>query len=530
MTSNSVALRTVAEWQFASDRQYESPFADVLVEAAFTSPSGRRLLQPAFYDGGGIWKVRFNPGEIGDWRYELRSRPRNDELTAEGTFTVTDRPARGFLKATPRDAWGFRYEAGDPVLLLGDTVYDLFGMAYNGGDIESFLRRRVAQGFNLFRTRVSVSRFHPPAGHCEWARRRTWPWGGSETAPRLDLFNLDWFANVDRCMRLFEELEVGIEMIMEGWGFEFPFNHRAVFTAEWEQLWMRYLIARYDAFNAVYFWTPLNEYEYYPNGDWHHKPAADRWALRVARWIKETAPHGHIVSMHNGPVLPPFAERFKADPEAVDAIMFQFWGSRDRKNGWLALGIEEQISESLSGWPGSAVFAEWGYERNPELELKLPIHEFCDRNHTRRGAWRGAFSGLGIIHGFENSWSPWMILDKDQPGVGDLIQIRRFFRDIAPFERLRPADIVSGDHPVGFRPLSLATRERDMIAIYFPAGGVASLREQIIDPAYWFDPRSGALHDVGQKEVTSIAAPAEADAEGPPLDWVFVSGKTIPRT
>ena len=56
---------------------------------------------------------------------------------------------------------------------------------------------------------------------------------------------------------------------MEGWGFEFPFNHRTWFTAEWEELWLRYLIARYDAYNCVWFWTPLNEYEYYPNGDWH---------------------------------------------------------------------------------------------------------------------------------------------------------------------------------------------------------------------------------------------------------------------
>ena len=38
---------------------------------------------------------------------------------------------------------------------------------------------------------------------------------------------------------------MGIEMIMEAWGFEFPFNHRAVFTAEYEALWLRYLIAHY---------------------------------------------------------------------------------------------------------------------------------------------------------------------------------------------------------------------------------------------------------------------------------------------
>lgn len=522
MTNRTVSLRTVAEWHFTSSLDYASPFADVLVEATFTAPSGRRVTQPAFYDGNGVWKVRFNPGETGDWRYELRSRPHNSDLAGEGAFLVADAEVRGFLKATPGDAWGFRFESGEPAFFLGDTIYDIFGMAYNGGDVEGFLRRRIAQGFNLFRARLSVSRFHPPAGHCEWAVRRTWPWGGSETAPRFDLFNLDWFANVDRCMQLFEELGVGVEMIMEGWGFEFPFNHRSVFTAEWEQLWMRYLIARYDAFNAVHFWTPLNEYEYYPNGDWHHTPAADRWALRIARWIKETAPHGHVVTMHNGPVIPPFAERFKADPEAVDAIMFQFWGSRDRESGWLAAGIEEQIAESLAGWKGSAVFAEWGYERNPAFELKLPIHEFCDRSHTRRGAWRGAFSGHGIIHGFENSWSPWMVLDRDQPGVADLVQVGRFFTGIVPFARLRPADMIIGDYPSGYRPLVLASPDHDIVAIYFPAAGTAALKEPIAGSARWFDPRSGELSDAGLNGLSTIAAPVGVDENGRPLDWVLV--------
>ncbi len=92
---------------------------------------------------------------------------------------------------------------------------------------------------------------------------------------------------------------------MEAWGFEFPFNSRNIFVPEWEELWLRYLIARYDAFRAVAVWTLMNEYEFYPNGDWHYKPVADRWAIRVARWVKSVASHGHPVAVYNGPRLPP---------------------------------------------------------------------------------------------------------------------------------------------------------------------------------------------------------------------------------
>ena len=139
---------------------------------------------------------------------------------------MTPREARGFLRATPDQGFGFTYENGDPVFLFGDTVYNLFGMAHCGGDVEGFLRRRKQQGFNILRIRVPVSPFHHPDGYSDWQTRRTWAWGGSEQEPMFDRFNLDYFATVDRVVQLCEDLDIGIEMIMEGWGFEFPFNHR----------------------------------------------------------------------------------------------------------------------------------------------------------------------------------------------------------------------------------------------------------------------------------------------------------------
>ncbi|HEX5416808.1 MAG TPA: putative collagen-binding domain-containing protein, partial [Chloroflexota bacterium] len=296
----------------------------------------------------------------------------------------------------------------------------------------------------------------------------------------------------------------------------------------WEELWLRYLIARYDAYNCVYVWTLLNEYEFYPNGDWHYKPVADRWAMRVARWIKGLAPHGHVVAVHNGPREPAFARRFAADPEAIDAILFQEWGTRDAENGWLAAGIEETIQKSLAGWRGSAVFAEYGYERNPNLPLLIPSHRYCDEEHTRRGAWRGAFRGLGVIHGFENSWGPFLVLGEDQPGLAYLLQLRRFFTEIVPFHRLRPAPelIVAGNQPIGHRPLALASAERDRIAVYFPAGDAAELLlpRRSGYHAEWFDPRGGERQPASVEEsgeALRVVAPATRWA-GHPADWVLV--------
>lgn len=524
--SDRLRLRTVGEWALRAKRTYAAPYADVHLDVLFTAPSGRVATIPAFYDGEGTWRVRFNPNEVGDWRFRTVARLPDPGLEAEGAFTVVPNESRGFVKATPGQGWGFAYENGDPILVFGDTAYHLFAMAYEGLDVGSFLERRAEQGFNLLRVRFPVSRFHGPAGHNLWQTKRTWPWGGSEQAPRFDQINLDYFRTVDEVVRQVDALGLGLELIMEGWGFEFPFNSRQIFLPVWEQLWMRYLIARYDAFNATWFWTPLNEYEYYPNGDWNYKPVSDRWQLEAARWIKATAPHGHPVAAHNGPTLPPFAERFATDPTAIDLILFQEWGDRSEGACWLGTGIEESIDASLAGWGGSAVLAEWGYERNPAFDLNLPHHEFCDPDHTHRGGWRGAFRGLGLIAGFENSWGPWAVLDEDQPGLAYLLHLRRFFTEVVPFADLRPAaDVVAGgDTATGHRPLALATAARDTVAVYLPTGGSVTVRGNAAGGrAIWFDPRTGETCPAqGQADADGARFDAPVGGGARPDDWVLV--------
>jgi hypothetical protein len=523
----------VGEWRVGSRSGYRNPFVDVRVSGAFEGPSGQLITVPAFYDGRDekgrdVWGLRFNPDEAGAWHYEIFAQPTDADLAWGGHFEVTDHAHRGSLRATPGVAWGFCYEDGQPVFLLGDTVYNLFGMAHCGGDVTSFLERRARQGFNLLRIRLPVSPFHPPDGRSQWQTRRTWPWGGSEQSPRFDRFNLDYFRTVDGVVDTVERLGLGIEMIMEAWGFEYPFCDRGAFTAEWEELWMRYLIARYDAFNCVYFWTLMNEYEYYPDGNWHRSRfgVEDLWAMRVGRWVKRVAQHGHIVSVHNGPRQPSFGGRFALDPEAIDAIMFQTWGTRGIDDGWLAAGVEEDIEAALADWPGSAVLSEYGYERNPELDLLMPTHEGCGPEHTRRGAWRGAFCGLGVVHGFENSWGPWMILEEDQPGLTYLLHLQEFFSAEVPFDRLQPAPelLTVGGRRKGQRPLVLASGDRHWVLAYLPAGGACELAlpEDGLFRARWYDPRGGVfLEPLSYVSGRSEFVPPVSEGAHPD-DWVLV--------
>jgi hypothetical protein len=316
-------------------------------------------------------------------------------------------------------------------------------------------------------------------------------------------------------------------MILEGWGDEFPFNSRNIFVAEWEELWFRYILARYDAYNAVWFWQLHNEYEYYPNGDWHYarNGVANRWAIRMAHLVRRLAPHGHVVAIHNGPEMPSFGQRFASDPTVIDTVMFQTWGTTSEAHGWLAAGIEDRIRESLHDWPGSAVLSEWGYEFNPELPPMMLGHRWCDADHTRRGAWRGAMSGVGIIHGFENSWGPFMELDEDQEGLEHLLHVRHFFSEVVPFDRLKPApDLVSStDQRRGHAPLGLASADGDVAVVYLPVGGEITVEHgNRFATGTWFNPRTGELGEASAVTGQVAFSPPEPKIGERPVDWVLI--------
>ena len=531
MSEQSTPVRAMREWAFETSRAYAEPFTDVRVSATFTDPSGAESTIEAFHDGDRTWRVRYNPSVAGRWSWRLGSNPPNSDFEQDGEFTVEQAEVRGFLRSTPGEGWGFTWESGEPVFILGDTTSHLIGMAHDSDDgareVRAFMERRAAQGFNLLRVRLPVSLFHPPDGYNTWQTRRLWAWGGSEQSPRFDRFNVPYFQTVDSVLRWADELGIGIELIMEGWGFEFPFNSRNIFVPEWEELWLRYLVARFDAFGSVTFWTLQNEYEYYPNGDWHYESngaVCDRWAIRVGHLMRRIAPHGHNIAIHNGPVMPSFGKRFASDPYVIDTVMFQTWGTVDERDGWLAAGIEDQIPKSLGDWLGSAILSEYGYEFNPDLPPMMLAHQYCDPDHTRRGAWRGAMSGLGIIQGFENTWGPAQVLDQDQAGLTSLLHLRHFFTGLVPFDRLQPVTGLarSSDSAAGHAPLAMATPERDIVVVYLPVGGEVSLEPGLAGhKEHWFDPRIGEM-TTHEQRANNVFTPPERPAGDHPDDWVLV--------
>jgi hypothetical protein len=120
-----------AEIALVADSSYDgaagepSPF-DLEVTAQVTSPSGKRLSVPGFFDGDGeggqagrIFKVRIAAGETGTWRWRMASEVpgldgRSGEIEVAGDLPGFFR--RGPIVATRRF---FRQPEGGPVFLTG---------------------------------------------------------------------------------------------------------------------------------------------------------------------------------------------------------------------------------------------------------------------------------------------------------------------------------------------------------------------------------------------------------------------------
>jgi hypothetical protein len=99
-----------------------NPFTDVHVDATFAS-AGREVVVPGFYDGDGVYHVRFSPPELGRWTW--RSTSTTPALDGRAGAVECVHPAgdnHGPVRVTP-DGYHFAYADGTPFRQIGTTSY-----------------------------------------------------------------------------------------------------------------------------------------------------------------------------------------------------------------------------------------------------------------------------------------------------------------------------------------------------------------------------------------------------------------------
>jgi hypothetical protein len=260
-----------------------NPFVDVEVSATFTQ-GDRRLRAEGFYDGDGIYRVRFMPEEPGEWAYTTASnRPELDVKT--GTLTVARASPGNHGPVRVRNTHHFAYADGTPYFPVGTTCY---AWTHQPAQLEEqTLATLKAAPFNKLRMCVfpkwyAYNRTEPPRNPFAGTPPDRW---------EFDRFNPEFFRHLETRVRQLRDLGIEADMILfhpydKGhWGFD-------RMPAVADDRYLRYVVARLAAYRNVW-WSLANEFDFMEK-----KTDAD-WE-RFLKVVTDADPYGHLRSIHNG--------------------------------------------------------------------------------------------------------------------------------------------------------------------------------------------------------------------------------------
>jgi len=262
-----------------------NPFVDVRVSAVFTDGTRTHEI-PGFYDGDGIYRVRFMPEAVGAWRYETKSN--RWELTGKlGSFNVTAAGKGNHGPVRVHNTYHFAYADGTPFKQIGTTIYNWLDTPEENQELT--LKTLASGPFNKARMLLTQqpspyqNKFAPPR----------WPFAGK--APRewdLARFNPEYFQHYEKRVAQLRELGIEADLILFNPYGKFGFE---TMDAAGDERYVRYVVARFGAFRNVW-WSLSNEYDFLRT-----KTEAD-WD-RLGVLVQQTDPYDHLRSIHNGALI-----------------------------------------------------------------------------------------------------------------------------------------------------------------------------------------------------------------------------------
>ncbi len=263
-----------------------NPFTDVALHARFTDGT-TTVETPGFYDGEGVYRIRFMPPRPGRWTYETFAN--RWELTGKlGEFTVTPASEGNHGPVRVRATYHFAHEDGTPFKPVGTTIYSWLDAPEDWQELT--LRTLASSPFNKARMLVTPQQnrfrdtFAPPR----------WPYEG--TPPRdwdLARFNPDFFRHHERRLLQLRALGIEADLILfhpygKAWGLD-------TLTPAQDERYLRYIVARFSALRNVW-WSLANEHDFIrtkTDADWD----------RLFQIVRDADPYGHLRSIHNGKLI-----------------------------------------------------------------------------------------------------------------------------------------------------------------------------------------------------------------------------------
>ncbi|MEZ4709566.1 MAG: DUF4038 domain-containing protein [Caldilineaceae bacterium] len=520
----------IAQWHcleltFQSTASYANPLQEVEFSADFSGPTGETQTIRGFWDGGAVWRVRFAPNAVGEWRYETRcADAANDGLHAQsGQFTCTPPthetrftqhgPVR--LAANKRH---LEHADGTPFFWLADTAWN-GPLRSTKEEWDHYLQVRTRQRFSAVQW-VTTQWRAAPDGDIEGGRA----YAGDNS--RIEI-NPAFFQRLDERVAATARaglLNVPVLLWTLGSAETLHVNPGHSLPEDQAVLLVRYMVARWGAYPVVWILPGDGNY----GGE-----KAERWQ-RIGR--AAFGPEAHA-------------------PVALHCCGMHFPAAEFRDEAWLdMLGYQSGHGDSVdtlqwivSGPPAQ----EWRNEpRLFYINLEPPYENHVayqsGRPHNAHSVRRATYWSLlnaptaGVTYGGHGVWGwddgsappvdhprsgiplPWGGA-LTMPAAEQMAHLVDFFASIRWWE-LRPAPELLAAQPgaADVHKYVLASRSQsgDLAVVYTPAGGTIVLNAAVLPAqfdAVWVEPRAGQ-----QLPATSTTAGDHILFETPSeQDWIL---------
>jgi hypothetical protein len=261
-----------------------NPFQDVHVGAQFRFRN-RVVAVDGFYDGDGVYRVRFMPDETGEWTYTTTSNvPALSGKT--GTIQVAAPPAGNHGPVRVRYTTHFGYEDGTPYVPIGTTAY---AWTHQGDRLEEqTLETLRTAPFNKMRMCVFPKNYDYNKNEPEYYPFPRFSTGVND----FSRFDPRFFQHLEKRVLDLQRLGIEADLILfhpyDRWGY-------SNMPAEVNDRYLRYLVARFAAYRNVW-WAIANEWDLVKTknlGDWD----------RFFRIVQESDPYQHLRSIHHSVIM-----------------------------------------------------------------------------------------------------------------------------------------------------------------------------------------------------------------------------------
>lgn len=276
-----------------------NPFVDVDIIGEFIYKN-RKIVSRGFYDGDGVYKIRFMPDKEGVW--EVKTVSNIDDLNGKiDTFNCIEAKENSHGPVRVSEGVHFSYEDGKPFYPFGTTAYV---WNYQPEEVQKRTIESLKKSpFNKIRMCVFPKYYdyntkdpeiYPYVGHSVYEPHDKFEesrWSIKQNGFDFTKFNPKFFDILENQIRTLDDLGIEVDLILfhpyDQWGF-------SGMGKENDLRYLRYIVARLASFKNIW-WSLANEYDLLAATN---QKSLDDWD-DLFKCIKEEDPYNHLASIHN---------------------------------------------------------------------------------------------------------------------------------------------------------------------------------------------------------------------------------------